>query len=167
MCVRQTILVFLWFFSFSFTCHAWSGKVIRIADGDTITVQCGVEEIKVRLYGIDCPEDDQAFGQDATDFLSSQVSDEIVDVEILDIDQYHRIVGIVSMKSLVINLDLIERGYAWFYPQYCKASACKAWLKAEAKAKAARRGLWKDSMPVAPWQYRKLSKQKKHEIALD
>jgi len=35
---------------------AWSSKVIRVADGDTITVQRRTQHIKIRLYGIDCPK---------------------------------------------------------------------------------------------------------------
>lgn len=42
------------------------GKVVRVADGDTITVLApGNQQVKVRLYGIDCPERKQAFGQRA------------------------------------------------------------------------------------------------------
>ena len=41
----------------------WQGKVVHVADGDTITVlKDGNEQVKVRLYGIDCPEKGQAFG---------------------------------------------------------------------------------------------------------
>jgi endonuclease YncB( thermonuclease family) len=35
---------------------AWSGKVISIADGDTITVLRDEEQVRIRLYGIDAPE---------------------------------------------------------------------------------------------------------------
>jgi endonuclease YncB( thermonuclease family) len=40
--------------------HGWSGEVVDVADGDTITVLRGKERIKVRLYGIDTPENGMA-----------------------------------------------------------------------------------------------------------
>jgi len=41
-----------------------TGKVIGIADGDTLTVlrQNDKTQHKIRLYGIDCPESHQDFG---------------------------------------------------------------------------------------------------------
>jgi endonuclease YncB( thermonuclease family) len=39
------------------SCWAWSGKVVGISDGDTITVlRTGRSQVKVRLHGIDAPE---------------------------------------------------------------------------------------------------------------
>ncbi len=44
-----------------------TGKVVRIADGNTITVQdSSGQELEIRLQGIDAPEHNQAFGQEAT-----------------------------------------------------------------------------------------------------
>lgn len=41
----------------AFARSEFSGKVVRVADGDTITVLApGNQQVKVRLYGIDCPE---------------------------------------------------------------------------------------------------------------
>ena len=54
-------------------CHAWSGKVVHVADGDTITVLKDGKRIKVRLYGIDTPEKAQWYGQNAKTFTSAQV----------------------------------------------------------------------------------------------
>ena len=42
---------------------AFSAKVIKISDGDTITVLSGKEQTKVRLYGIDAPEKKQDYNQ--------------------------------------------------------------------------------------------------------
>lgn len=41
---------------------AHPAKVIKISDGDTITVLSGKEQTKVRLYGIDAPEKKQDYG---------------------------------------------------------------------------------------------------------
>ncbi len=45
-----------------------SGECIRVIDGDTIVVLIGNDKIKVRLYGVDCPEIDQRYGKKAKRF---------------------------------------------------------------------------------------------------
>ena len=44
--------------SLTFPCFAWawSGKVVGVADGDTIKVLRDNEQVRIRFYGIDCPE---------------------------------------------------------------------------------------------------------------
>ncbi|WP_257639718.1 thermonuclease family protein [Campylobacter concisus] len=42
---------------------AFSAKVVKISDGDTITILQNKEQTKVRLYGIDAPEKKQDYGQ--------------------------------------------------------------------------------------------------------
>ena len=50
----------------------FSGRVVGIADGDTITVlHNGVAE-RVRLYGIDCPEKSQAFYRVAKEYAAQR-----------------------------------------------------------------------------------------------
>ena len=139
---------------------SWSGKVVHVADGDTITVLKDGKEVRVRLYGIDTPEKAQWYGQNAKTFTSSQVMGKTVEVEEIDVDRYGRVVGLVSVGNLILNRHLIEYGYAWVYRQYCKKSFCSEWAEVEAAAREAKRGLWKNANAVPPWEYRK-SKRKK------
>lgn len=53
---------------------AWTGKVVSVADGDTITVMRDGKGVRIRLYGIDTPEKGQAFGQKATEVAKSMVA---------------------------------------------------------------------------------------------
>ena len=53
--------------------------------------------VKIRLYGIDCPEQRQAFGTRAKQFTSDLVFGKNVNVETVDVDRYGRIVGIVRL----------------------------------------------------------------------
>ena len=55
-----------------------SGKVVSITDGDTIEVLINGKAEKVRLYGIDCPEKNQAFGTRAKQFTSATVFGKVV-----------------------------------------------------------------------------------------
>ena len=48
----------------------FTGKVVGVSDGDTISVMRGGRGVKVRLHGIDCREKRQAFGTRAKQFTS-------------------------------------------------------------------------------------------------
>jgi endonuclease YncB( thermonuclease family) len=41
----------------------FTGRVVKVADGDTLTVLVNKTQIRVRLDGIDAPESKQAFGK--------------------------------------------------------------------------------------------------------
>ena len=142
-------------------CHAWSGKVIHVADGDTITVLREGKKVKVRLYGIDTPEKSQWYGQNAKSFTSAQVFGKTVEVQEIDVDRYGRVVGLVSVGNLVLNRHLVAYGYAWVYHHYCKEPFCSEWSRVEAKARSEKRGLWKTANAIPPWEYRRSKRKKK------
>jgi micrococcal nuclease len=74
-----TCLIFI---LFSITAFALTGKVVSIADGDTLTVLTPEkQQIKVRLSGIDTPERKQAFGTQAKQALSSKVFSKTIRVQ--------------------------------------------------------------------------------------
>ena len=50
--------------------RGWSGKVVNVAEGDSITVQRGTNKVKLRLCGIDTPEKSQLYGQSAKTFTA-------------------------------------------------------------------------------------------------
>ena len=149
------------FFFVPVICHAWSGEVVHVADGDTITVMRGNDKVKVRLYGIDTPENSQWYGQNAKAFTSSQVFGKTVEVQEIDIDRYGRVVGLVSVGDLVINRHLVAYGYAWVYHRYCKKPFCSEWAELEGEASKEKRGLWKRSHVIAPWDYRHSERKKR------
>ncbi|NCU31377.1 MAG: nuclease [Candidatus Moranbacteria bacterium] len=137
---------------------AFSGKVVHVADGDTITVlNSDKEQIKVRLYGIDTPERKQAFGAKATNFTKKMAAGKMVEVEIKDTDRYGRTVGLVKIAGgRVLNEELVRSGFAWVYTKYCKIpSLCVPWKALEESARKSRAGLWYDKNPVPPWEWRK------------
>src|SRR5690242_12545637 len=71
-----------------------TGRVVRIADGDTITVLDATNaQHRIRLQGIDAPESHQAFGTQSKKNLSNMIFDQEVTVEYEKTDQYGRIVG--------------------------------------------------------------------------
>ena len=64
------------------------GKVINVADGDTITVLDDTHtQHKIRLTGIDAPEKRQAFGNVSKQSLADQVAGQSVAVEWVKVDK--------------------------------------------------------------------------------
>ena len=133
------------------------GKVISVADGDTITfLTSSGERQKIRLYGVDCPESRQAGGKDAAEFTSSLVLFSKVNVQVMDKDQYGRSVAIVTLDDgRVLNEELLKNGHAWLYTAYCKTARCTYWQGLEARARLEKAGLWRDKKPIPPWQWRR------------
>ncbi len=144
------------------------GKVVRISDGDTITVlDDGLVMHKVRVEGIDAPEKGQAFGARATQELADLVAGQQVEVDWKKLDRYGRIVGKVRYSPrpcLVIwcakrdaGLTMIRAGLAWHFKRYQREQTPEdqvEYASAELQARKQREGLWRDADPVAPWEYR-------------
>jgi len=132
-----------------------AGKVVHVADGDTITVLQKNQEYKIRLYGIDTPEKKQDFGAKAKAFTSDLVSQKEVAVIQKDVDRYGRVVGMVYIGKTCINEEIVKAGFAWVYQHYCKEPFCKDWIKLETQAREKGKGLWSHPNPVPPWDFRK------------
>jgi endonuclease YncB( thermonuclease family) len=140
------------------------GKVVRVADGDTVTVQTdpvpGRElgrTIKVRLYGIDAPEHDQPFGEAAARALSELVLGREVEVAKVTRDRYGRMVALVRVNGLDASAVMVRAGYAWAFRRYLGAlENDEAYCELEYQARAAALGLWALPHPrrTAPWVYR-------------
>jgi endonuclease YncB( thermonuclease family) len=135
------------------------GKVVSIADGDTITVLDSEKvQHKIRLEGIDAPEKGQAFGTKAKEKMSELVGEKDVVVMWEKKDRYGRILGDVHLGDRLINLEMVQDGMAWHYKQYSKD---KELAEAEDEARKAKKGIWGDKSPVPPWEFRKKGREKK------
>jgi len=130
-----------------------TGTVTRIVDGDSIVVKTddGTEE-QVHLEGIDAPEVKQDSGSESTKALTSMVKGKSVEVKWKKRDDFQRILGQVYQESVHVNLKMLEKGFAWHYVRYYKS---EDFADAEKKAKSSKLGLWSNSSPTAPWEYRK------------
>jgi len=136
------------------TCLSWPAKVVSISDGDTITVIHNGRQEKIRLYGIDAPEKNQDYGQQAKAITGALIAGRDVDVETKSVDQYGRIVGLVTVDGQSLNELIIQNGYAWVYRLYCKERFCADWIRLEAKARQQKKGLWAGSNIIPPWDWR-------------
>lgn len=133
----------------------FTGKVVGVTDGDTITVLKDREQVKVRLVEIDAPEKGQAFGNRAKQALSELVHGRLVEIREHGIDRYGRTLGRVYQFGLDVNAEMVRSGMAWIYFKYAKD---KGLYQLEAEAREQRRGLWADKEPVPPWEWRRAGK---------
>ncbi|OQW85842.1 MAG: nuclease [Rhodoferax ferrireducens] len=135
-----------------------SGVVIGVADGDTLTVlDADKVQHKIRLAGIDAPEKMQAFGNRSKESLSDLVFEKTVNVETNKRDRYRRDIGKLLVNGRDVNLVQVERGMAWFYRKYQREQSPndrKLYEAAEDAAKDGKKGLWRDTDPVPPWEFR-------------
>ncbi|MBD9402119.1 thermonuclease family protein [Comamonas sp. CMM02] len=145
--------------------------VVGISDGDTLTARCGqpgqYEQVKVRLQGIDAPERKQPFGNWAREALSDLTYMKEADLRCNKIDRYKRHVCSVWVaptsapkgpRTLDAGLAMITTGMAWWYRAYAKEQSPQErglYEFAELEAMARKAGLWRETDPLAPWDWRK------------
>ncbi|TWP31815.1 thermonuclease family protein [Apibacter muscae] len=135
-----------------------SGRVIKVADGDTVTILTDEnEQIKIRLYGIDCPEKGQDFSSKATAFTSSFCFGKIVKVTQKGLDRYGRVLGIILIGKKNLNEELLKNGLAWHYKYFDKT---QKYVDLEQEAKNNKLNIWSMNNPIAPWDFRKKPKKR-------
>ena len=128
------------------------GKVVKVVDGDTLHVYNNKKTYKIRLSGIDAPERGQAYGKRAKEHLEFLVAGKQVIAIVESKDRYGRYVASVKVQSKDVCAEMLSAGYAWHYKQYDNN---KYYDELQREAKKAKRGLWLDKKPQAPWKYRK------------
>ena len=140
------------------------GRVIAVADGDTVTVlDAQQRRHRVRLLGIDAPEQAQPWGAEAGAHLKALVLQHEVQVDFAKTDRHGRLVGTLRLQGQDVNLQLLRAGLAWHYKRYAEE---QKWLerwryaRAERRAQRERRGLWADPAPTPPWEYRQQQRAK-------
>jgi endonuclease YncB( thermonuclease family) len=138
----------------------WTAQVVYVQDGDSLIVKRnnGQKEI-IRLYGIDCPEYKQPWGEEARS-LAVALARKGSRIEVKPVgnrDAYNRIVAIVlTEKGKVLQEELLRAGLAWFYARYCRTEECSRWADLEQEARKGQ-GLWQDSTALPPWLWKRIN----------
>jgi micrococcal nuclease len=97
-----------------------TGKVDRVVDGDTAKVFYGGESEYVRYIGIDTPESVrpgssvECFGEEAKEFNAGLIEGENVRLVFgpEQRDRFGRLLAYVYVRDLMLNAELLRRGYA-------------------------------------------------------
>lgn len=137
-------------------------RLSHASDGDSFElVDARNRKLRVRLYGIDAPESKQAYGGRSRSHLMKLMRGQKLLVRTMYKDNYQRSVAIVYLSrngkadELSINQQQVQAGMAWVYDYFCTSDICNTWKLEEAMAQKQRLGLWQDSNPMPPWQWRK------------
>ena len=147
--ILSLIILFPFIASYS---QGFYGKVVKILDGDTFDMLTENGTIRVRIYGIDAPEKSQAFGRVSKEYLSKLIGGISVKVLVSNKDRYGRYNCRVYSEEKDISYEMLKAGLAWLYKRFDNSDQ---YSQAEKTAKTNKVGLWKDSNPIRPWQYRK------------
>ena len=149
------VALLLLFLTFPALADTLTGRVVKIADGDTLTILiAGNEQKRIRLSEIDTPERGQPWSRKAKQALTDKVAQETIDVEVVTTDRYGRTVGKIWLGERDINRELVAEGHAWVYRKYMTDQTL---LEDEGAPREARRGLWglPEAERMPPWEWRR------------
>jgi endonuclease YncB( thermonuclease family) len=129
-------------------------KVVGISDGDSLTVlKADKTQVKIRLHAIDAPESGQDFATRSKQATSELAFGKTVTVRPTSTDRYGRTVAeVVLPDGRSLNRELVRAGMAWWFREY--APNDRELERLESEAREAKRGLWAQSNPIPPWDWR-------------
>jgi micrococcal nuclease len=131
--------------------NALDGIVVKVVDGDTIHVRIGERVEKVRYIGVNAPEvhhptrGEEPGGREAWDVNRQLVVGQRVRLE-LDVgarDRYRRLLAYVWVGDVMINAELVRRGYAQVMTVPPNVRYQRLFLDLQRDAREAGRGLWR------------------------
>jgi micrococcal nuclease len=126
---------------------SFSARVVSVADGDTLdVVAAGDRRVRIRLEGIDSPEQGEPFSNVARTFTRQLAFDRTVQVKVHDVDRYGRLVARVTSEGKDLSLELVTAGLATHYTVFSFDPKLEA---AQRQAQQGRRGMWKDGVPAS------------------
>jgi len=144
------------------------GIVSEVSDGDTITVvNSQGKMVKLRLYMVDAPEKEksnqkagrmnkpgQSYGDEAWKALSAKIYRKRVKAEVMAVHK-NRAISVVWLDGRNINIEMVVEGWAWCRRCQDQPQAAE-YVQAEKDARSRRLGLWQQSAPQPPWEFRKM-----------
>ncbi len=133
--------------------------MVKVYDGDTVTVKLGRKRERVRLIGIDCPELKQApWGRRARDFLRSRVLGRTVRLE-LDVDprdRYGRLLAYLWLNGELLNETLVREGLCLIYTVPPNVKYVERLRAAQRWAREHKKGFWAEGgLSETPYQWRR------------
>lgn len=148
--------------------RSFEALVLRVQDGDSLVVRRmgQTRSERLRISGIDAPERHQPYGGASRAALAALVDGERLRVSPAKKDPYGRLVATLSLGERDVGLAMIEGGHAWYFRRYRRdlpVALRKPYERAEARAREAGIGLWRDPAAQAPWDYRRRQRDQRRE----
>ncbi|KAH0979384.1 hypothetical protein GBA52_006561 [Prunus armeniaca] len=122
-------------------------RVLNIQNEEILARKC-----RIRLRGIDAPENAMPYGQEAKQELVRLLEGKCLRVLVYGEDQFHRTVADLHCDGIFVQEELLKKGAAWHYAAYDQRPEFARWEK---EARRRRVGLWASSNPEKPWEWRK------------
>jgi endonuclease YncB( thermonuclease family) len=144
----------------TFSCPAraeYSGKVVAVTDGDTLTVLVDSRQVEIHLADIDAPELKQPFGPQSRQSLADLCFDKEAVVRETGRKRNGRMIGRVDCTGTDASAEQVRLGMAWVYQRRTQSTSPLYFLEDEAQRKHT--GLWADKSPVRPWIWRRGQKR--------
>jgi endonuclease YncB( thermonuclease family) len=133
--------------------NSFGAPVVKVLQGDLISVELDGELISIRLAEIDAPEERQPFSRQSRNFVEELVMKKQVTIVVKSVDRFKRVIGKVFLKDgKSLNREVVKWGYAWHYKVNLKEDKYLAALEYQAWGK--KLGLWLDKNPIPPWKFR-------------
>lgn len=105
----------------------------------------------VRIYGIACPKKGQAFGEEASAFITQAVLNRRIRIRVKAMHNDGVIVGQVTHAAdKDLASELVQAGLAWCLVPPPDDGVLSGYEK---EARAGKRGLWVNASPTPPWQF--------------
>lgn len=134
------------------------GRATRVYDGDSFALlSIDGRRLQIRISGIDAPEKGQAFADRSRRHLSELLAQQDLLIAPIKSDVYGRVVAAVTAGEQDVGLAQLRAGMAWHFLRYARDQSIEqrqAYARAEAEAREARAGLWRDRDPLEPWRFR-------------
>ncbi len=142
------------------------GEVGHIQDGDSFfVIEGGALRHEIRIGAIDSPEKGQPYSRMARDNLRRLLTGHLLMIDAYQRDRYGRWVAKVSVDGIDAGLAQIRAGLAWHETRYAaeqRPADRRAYAAAQASARSERAGLWRQSRPTPPWQWRRSHPRRAH-----
>lgn len=140
-----------------------TGRVVRIADGDTFNLLVQGKQQRVRLASIDAPEvskdrerPGQAYAQASKEALAALIGGKTLTVLCFERDRYERNICDVPLEGeTTANRKQVQSGMAWANMEgRGKFMRDGALPEMEQQARRRHQGIWQQPDPIPPWIWR-------------
>lgn len=159
MMIRTFFLCFFLSFFWAISpALAWDAWIVRVEDGNTVSVSksrnSNEADTVLRFYGIDAPTLSQPFGPEALKRLSEIMPrGSMVTVEPVGESESGTVSALIQVSGASVNYQLVVEGLAWVNRQTCRAIFCRRWMIQEHQAVVDQRGVWGLKIGTPPWQW--------------
>lgn len=116
-------------------------SVQEVVDGDTLKLSDGTT---VRLIGINAPEKDQPYSNEARSNLEALVTEKSLDMQfdVEKLDKYGRSLAYLYSENIFVNLELLKEGLAVTETISPNVSYADEFIKAQQEARTNCKGMW-------------------------